>query len=97
MTNPARIRAINIGQLATATDRLLVLGLAKRANLARGSSPNIERPVTQTIVVAPLPVRHRQTKRFALAAAIAFGIVLGFATTRIAIAAPQHTVRVHAE
>lgn len=44
-----RLEAINARQLATATDRLLVLGLPRK-HLARGSYTRIEVPAVATLV-----------------------------------------------
>lgn len=40
------IAAINVDQLATATDRVLVGGVCKRRPLARGSQPDVSDEVT---------------------------------------------------
>ena len=96
MTMPAHLRSINLGQLATATDRLLVLGSPRRANLARGSSPHLASPMTR-IAAPSVPVpQPRRSRRLAVAAAVVFGIVLGFGTTRIAMATSQPTTVAHA-
>ncbi len=96
MTMPARLRSINLGQLATATDRLLVLGSPRRANLARGSSPDLASPLTHLATPSVTIVQPRRSHRLAIAAAVVFGIVLGFGTTRIAMATSQDTTITHA-
>ena len=76
-----QLEAINAPQLVTATDRLLVLGLPRKRQLARGSCSHIEVPT-----VIAIPVRPR--RRALGVAVVVLACLVAFTTTRIAIA--QH-------
>jgi len=70
------IEAINVDQLVTATDRLLLTGLPRR----RASSPNLARGSSPRIPVKPPAAQPRPALRV-LARVAVIGIALGYVVT----------------